>query len=728
MKIEDAIRDLLRDQAETMGPTRDALPSILRRASEPEPRASNASRRGIAVVVAFAVFVAAGVVLWQAFHPSTARRPLGVASDPWANLGAGWTELPAPPQVREEAANAWTGQELVWWGGHEQTSDAPPLADGFIFDPSTMAWSSMPAAPIARSGASAVWTGSEVLFWGGWDSVSGGLAADGAAFDPATLRWRAIPAAPLEPRAPAAVVWTGSEMIVWGGGPGSDRSQTFTDGAAYDPIDDTWHPISRAPIGLNLASGVWTGTEMIVFGSNLNGGNIADTVTSVGETYDPATDTWLSIAPSSLSPQATSAVWVGDRMLAWDYDLHAQAYSPQIDSWSDPETMPMEPSECYPDSAVVGGVVFAWFCGEAATWDPGSGDWQRVRGGPLEAMIGANGSTYQLWRFADLVAAGDVLLLPAEGITVYKGEPCYGCSGSPHSFWAYRPAQPSESTTSTSPADVGFSSPFFTGQEGWYVRDSGLVGDKEAAVAWAATTRFSPEDLGVAKAIPSVTISSLPADGIVATAEIVPSAYDAAGPPYPPGALDRLDLSSGTKRPPEAEEPAGDYMVIEIDNPYVLVRVYFGVADPSAELIQRAQAELDTLQVPPVCPVPAQGPYTPVLSAEEGAAGATVTISGLMPFQFKDGTFDHSGDNAAVAWWNASSSDWPALSSGSTALPSPAGPGPLMRLGESGRGACSFEITFVVPDVPAGDYPIQVLEDNGEGSALWASFKFTVTG
>jgi hypothetical protein len=727
MKIEDAIRDLLRDQAEKMGPTRDALPGILRRISESEPRVSNASRRAIAAVVAFAVFAAAGIVLWQAFHPSTAPRPLGVAEDPWASLGAGWTELPAPPQVREEDAHAWTGQELVSWGGHEQTSDAPSLADGFIFDPSTMAWSSMPAAPIARSGASAVWTGSEVLFWGGWDSVSGRLAADGAAFDPATLRWRLIPAAPLDPRAPAAVVWTGSEMIVWGGGPGSDRSETFTDGAAYDPIEDTWHAISRAPIVLDLASGVWAGNEMIVFGSNLNNRNIADTATSVGEAYDPATDTWLSTAPSSLSPQATSAVWVGDRMLAWDYDLHAQEYSPQTDSWSDPETMPMEPSECYPDSAVVGDVVFAWYCGEAATWDPGSGDWQRVRGGPLEAMIQANGNTYQLWRFADLVAAGDVLLLPAEGITVDKGEPCYGCSDSPHSFWAYRPPEIPSGITPSSSSDVVFSAPFFSGGEGWYERDSGPVREENAAVAWASTTPLSHDDLSYT-AIPPATISALPPDGIVVTAEIAPWGFDPSGPPYPPGGLDRLDLSSGTERPPEAEEPTGDYSVIEIDNPYVLVRVYFGVADPSAELIGRAQAELDTLQVPPVCPVPAKGPYPIVLSAEEGAAGTTVTISGLMPFRFKDGSFDHSGDNAAIAWWNASASDWPALSSSSTALPSPASPGPLIRLGESGHGTCSFEITFVVPDVPAGDYPIQVLEDDGEGSALWASFRFTVTG
>ncbi len=46
----------------------------------------------------------------------------------------------------------------------------------------------------------------------------------------------------------------------------------------------------------------------------------------------------------------------------------------------------------------------------------------------------------KLWRFADMVSTGDVVLFAAQGITLsHKGVACYGCSGSPTSFWAYRP-------------------------------------------------------------------------------------------------------------------------------------------------------------------------------------------------------------------------------------------------------------------------------------------------
>jgi len=57
------------------------------------------------------------------------------------------------------------------------------------------------------------------------------------------------------------------------------------------------------------------------------------------------------------------------------------------------------------------------------------------------ATIQANSATYKLWRFASVGPAGDVIVFAAEGITVTKsGEPCYGCSGSPTSFWLYRPS------------------------------------------------------------------------------------------------------------------------------------------------------------------------------------------------------------------------------------------------------------------------------------------------
>jgi hypothetical protein len=353
------------------------------------------------------------------------------------SIQPGWTELPSPPEQRSGSSSLWAGTEFIDWGGYvydEATDTSTYEAGGYAFDPASSTWAAIPPAPAGRAGATTVWTGTEALFLFGSDDAHS--YHDGFAFDPATGSWRTISSAPVD--SGAVAVWTGSEVIVWGGGHTSSGAEA--QGAAYDPATDVWRSIEDAPIGLNLASGVWTGDRLIVFGSLLDNRNHAATDTSVGAIYDPASDSWEEITPSQLSPQATSAVWTGDRMIAWDYEVHSQEFDPGTGLWTDPIKMPLQRSECYPDSVGLPAYVFAWFCGDAALYDVTSGEWQRIRGGLLEPTIEANGQEYQLWRFARLIPAGDVVFFEAEGITVSNnGTPCYGCSGSPTSFWVYRP-------------------------------------------------------------------------------------------------------------------------------------------------------------------------------------------------------------------------------------------------------------------------------------------------
>ena len=354
-----------------------------------------------------------------------------------ANIPVGWTKLPRPPEVREGAAFLWTGTEFIAWGGCAPTfSDAcDPTADGFAFDPVNRSWERIPKAPLAATLADAIWTGEEAIFLHPVNERLGGQA-----YDPRSGEWREITIAPIGIRDGSIEVWTGSELIVWGGGePGDPASRR---GAAYDPSTDTWRPIPQAPLGLNLASGMWTGRELLVFGSLLDSRNIAATRTSVGAAYDPDADSWRELPPSRLSPQATSAVWLDGRMLAWDYEVRSQAYDPARDTWSAPIRMPLDFNECYPDSVDVGDLVFAFFCGTVALYDVASGSWREIHGGPLEADVEAgSGSSYKLWRFATLVPAQNVVFLAMEGITTSgrRGEVCYGCPGSPVSYWAYRP-------------------------------------------------------------------------------------------------------------------------------------------------------------------------------------------------------------------------------------------------------------------------------------------------
>lgn len=285
---------------------------------------------------------------------------------------------------------------------------------------------------------------------------------------------------------------------------------------------------------------------------------------------------------------------------------------------------------------------------------------------------------------------------------------------------------------SAPPVDAGTRSessvylpPYLLGGDGWYSRPSGPARAGDPTFAWASTIPFEPEHEAIA--IPANTIAALPLDGIVVTALTEMSGYDPSLGPFPFD-LSELSLGDAAQRGPTPEEPGGEYTVLEIDAEPVLVRVYFGSTSPSDRLIDEAQRALDTLQLPPICPVPAEGGYEAELSLDRGAPGDVVTVSGPMPFQREDGSYDTSGQTRMIVWWNATPDEWPYLSSFSEVEPSPAVEGlPLLRLGEAGGEACSFSVTFTVPDVPPGAYPIVVLQEGGGSSALEASLAFHVS-
>jgi hypothetical protein len=186
-------------------------------------------------------------------------------------------------------------------------------------------------------------------------------------------------------------------MLVWGD---VSRAGEATDGAAYDPATDSWRPLAPAPFGLNQATAVWTGREMIVYGALLDGRNFSDEEHASGLAYDPTTDSWRILAPYPLSPQASTAVWTGAEMVAWDYDLRAAAYDPESDTWRNLPSLPLDFYECYPEGALLAAFVLAWHCGQAAVLDLAAGRWRKLPAAPGPVV-------------GDPVAAGPVVLFAA---------------------------------------------------------------------------------------------------------------------------------------------------------------------------------------------------------------------------------------------------------------------------------------------------------------------------
>jgi hypothetical protein len=88
----------------------------------------------------------------------------------------------------------WTGTRLLVWGGSKTAGAGPPVIPlhGLAFDPKANRWSLLPGAPLlGRLDPTAAWTGHEMIVWGG-DKPATPLGTgtrffnDAAAFRPAS--------------------------------------------------------------------------------------------------------------------------------------------------------------------------------------------------------------------------------------------------------------------------------------------------------------------------------------------------------------------------------------------------------------------------------------------------------------------------------------------------------------------------------------------------------------
>jgi hypothetical protein len=118
---------------------------------------------------------------------------------------------------------------------------------------------------------------------------------------------------------------------------------------------------------------------MIVFGAALHGGNESETETAIGAAYDPEQDAWRELAPSDLSPQASTAAWTGREMVAWDYLNGTAAYDPTTDDWRELPRVPIDDYECIPQSvSVPGQAVFGNYCGVTPVFSVANDRWRDV--------------------------------------------------------------------------------------------------------------------------------------------------------------------------------------------------------------------------------------------------------------------------------------------------------------------------------------------------------------
>ncbi len=251
------------------------------------------------VIATFAACSSDSRVHWHA-----ASRVRVIADAPTLATSPGWQNLGRVPRLTNAAFTiaAWTGRELLLWGGFRQRDcsrevsggtkrpifhspagcDHSPregLIDGLALDPAEHQWRALPSPPLAAPllYASAVWTGRELIIVGQvcWAPTSpdmcypGGYAA--VAYNPNQNRWATLPPPPSSKRP------THETLATWAAG-WSGRVALFdVDGGlrAYDPTTQRWSSLGsahRSPYVctsehriIGLASDGDAGTQPLVF-------------------------------------------------------------------------------------------------------------------------------------------------------------------------------------------------------------------------------------------------------------------------------------------------------------------------------------------------------------------------------------------------------------------------------------------------------------------------------
>ncbi len=178
------------------------------------------------------------VLVWGGLSATGVPLADGAAYDPAADR---WRDLPAAPLgARVPLVAAWTGREVLVVGARPGTGRARwgvGTTEAAAYDPIAGQWRRLPRMPVSLAEGVAAWTGSELLVYGGLanppggtDPASGSRRARGVAYDPVRDRWRLLPVAPLtSPFLTAA--WTGREFVAW------DDAQRA---AGFDPRTNRW--------------------------------------------------------------------------------------------------------------------------------------------------------------------------------------------------------------------------------------------------------------------------------------------------------------------------------------------------------------------------------------------------------------------------------------------------------------------------------------------------------
>ncbi|MGN6525278.1 MAG: kelch repeat-containing protein [Burkholderiaceae bacterium] len=256
-----------------------------------------------------------------------------------ADISASASWSAATPSIATVAQGAVTGAAP---GSTGITATLDGVSASTTVAVATDAWTPLPAMPHERVAGHSVTALADgrVLLAGGVDSGGAGLAAVDV-FDPATQAWQhAAPMATARSSHAATLLGDGRVLVTGGSLPGGAAAQGYANLASaeiYDPAANTWTTVAPMAVARShhTATLLADGRVLVVGGENAQ-----YLVEASAELFDPATGRWTStpLPPDAARSQHTATLLADGRvLLAGGFDIEggtgtslatAEAYDP----------------------------------------------------------------------------------------------------------------------------------------------------------------------------------------------------------------------------------------------------------------------------------------------------------------------------------------------------------------------------------------------------------------
>src|SRR5882672_4317555 len=260
-----------------------------------------------------------------------------------------WTKKKPMLLASHHVAITEYGGKIYAFGGFVLPESGPPawvpIDNAFEYDPAADSWKVLAPMSTKRGSPVAVSLGDKIYVIGGAVTGPGQSAVHPQRphtsvgtveeYDPAANTWRGRAPMPT-PRNHAVGGAVGGKIYVVSGRVGgafiSGGSSNVGVTEAYDPATDSWSQgLARMANARSAgAGGVWGGRLYITGGEYQDPGMMA-TFRSL-EAYDPATNTWQTLAPMPVSRHGLAGAVVGNRLHMVSGDVPSAGTGVHVDT------------------------------------------------------------------------------------------------------------------------------------------------------------------------------------------------------------------------------------------------------------------------------------------------------------------------------------------------------------------------------------------------------------